>query len=89
MSGSFNPKILAQDIAKGVVYLNPSKLKKYKPEDLKAIVSQLNIVQREVRARQIPLDQLTEMKKKNRQLQHINQAVTIINGYAKKHRIRV
>ena len=89
MSGSFNPKMLAHDIAKGLVYLNPSRLKKYRPEDLKAILNQLSIVQREVRARQIPPDQLTEMKEKNRQLQHINQAITIINGYVKKHHIRI
>ena len=87
MSGSFNPKMLAQDIANGVVYLNPSKLKKYTSEDLVAILSQLHIVQREVRARRISVDQLAETLKKNRQLQSINQAVTIINGYAKKHRI--
>lgn len=37
MLGSFNPKILAHDITKGVVYLTPSKLKKYRPEDLNAI----------------------------------------------------
>lgn len=89
MAGSCNPKMLAQDIAKGGVYLNPSKLKKYTSEDLTAILSQLNIVRREIRARRIPVDQLTEIKKKNRQLQYINQAVTIINGYAKKHGLRV
>jgi hypothetical protein len=89
MAGSFNPKMLAQDIAKGGVYLKPSKLKKYTSEDLAAIVSQLTIVRREVRARRIPVDQLAEVKKKNRQLQSINQAVTIINGYVKKHGLRV
>jgi hypothetical protein len=86
MSGSFNSQKLARDVANGVVYLNPSKLKKYKPEELATIVRQLNIVLRKIRASQTPPEQ---MKKKNRQLQAINQAVTIINGYAKKHRIRI
>ena len=86
---SFNPKMLAHDIAKGLVYLNPMRLKKYKPNELKTILSHLTLVQREVRAKQIPLDQLMEIKEKNRQLQHINQAITIINGHVKKHRIRL
>jgi hypothetical protein len=89
MAGSFNPKMLAHDVAKGLVYLNASRLKKYTPTDLKAILSSLTLAQREVRARRVPPDQTLEMKEKNRQLQHINQAITIINGYVKKHQIRL
>ncbi len=81
--------MLAHDVAKGLVYINPTSLKKYKPDELKAILNQLSIVQREIRAKQIPQDQLMEMKEKNRQLQHVNQAITIINGYVKKHHIRL
>ena len=89
MAGSFNPKMLAHDVAKGLVYLNPSRLKKYNPTDLKAILSSLTHVQREVRAKQIPSDDIAGIKEKNRQLQHVNQAITIINGYVKKHSIRL
>lgn len=86
---SFNPKMLAHDVAKGLMYINPTSLKKYKPDELKVILNQLSIVQREIRAKQVPPDQLMELKEKNRQLQHVNQAITIINGYVKKHHIRL
>lgn len=86
---SFNPKMMAHDIAKGLVYLNPMRLKKFRPDDLKAILNSLTLVQREVRARQVPQEDTMQIKDKNRQLQHINQAITIINGYVKKHRIRL
>ncbi len=85
---SFNPKMLAQDIAKGLVSLNPMRLKKYNAGDLKTILNNLSIVQREIRAQQIPPEETLKIKEKNRQLQNLNQAVTIINGYVKKHNIR-
>ena len=86
---SFNPKMMAHDIAKGLVYVNPVTLKKYSAQDLKAILSSLSIVQREVRAKQIPQENIMEIKEKNRQLQNLNQAITVINGYIKQHRIRL
>jgi hypothetical protein len=86
---AFNPKMLAHDIARGLVYLNASRLKKYRPDDLKAILNSLTLVQREVRAKQIQPGDTSGMKEKNRQLQHVNQAITIINGYIKKHSIRL
>ena len=86
---TFNPKMLAHDIAKGLVYLNPSRLKKYRPDDLKAILNSLTLMQRVVRAKQIQPGDVAGMKEKNRQLQHVNQAITIINGYVKKHNIRL
>ena len=86
---TFNPKMLAHDVAKGLVYLNPSRLKKYRPDDLKAILNSLTLMQREVRAKQIQPGDVAGMKEKNRQLQHVNQAITIINGYVKKHNIRL
>ena len=86
---SFNPKMMAHDVAKGLVYVNPVTLKKYSAQDLKAILSSMSIVQREVRAKQIPQENIMEIKEKNRQLQNLNQAVTVINGYIKQHHIRL
>ena len=89
MAGSISPKMMAHDIAKGLVHINPMRLKKFRPADLKALLNNLTHVQREVRAKQIPQEEIMEIKEKNRQLQHINQAITIINGYVKKHRIKL
>ena len=35
---SFNFKKVAQDIAKGLVHLNPMTMKRYTPADLKALL---------------------------------------------------
>ena len=89
MAISGNPKMLAYEIAKGLVNVSPTSLKKYTPEDLKVILTNLSIVQREIRSKQIPQENLLEIKEKNYQLQHINQAITIITNHAKKHRFRI
>jgi hypothetical protein len=89
MAVSFNPKMLAHDIAKGLVYLSPANLKKYTSEDLKVIINNLTMTQREIRAKQIPQEDMIQIKEKNRQLQHVTQAITIINGYVKRHHIRL
>jgi hypothetical protein len=86
---AFNPKMLAHDIAKGLMSLNPTSLKKYKPGDLKTILNHLSAAQREIRAKQIPLENMMEIKERNRQLQNINHAIMIVNGYIKKHRIQI
>ncbi len=65
MALSFNPKILAYDIAKGLFYFSPANLKKYTPQDLKNILSHLNLVQREVRSKQIAQEDVMKIKGKN------------------------
>ena len=89
MGVSFNPKMLAYDIAKGLVSLNPANLKKYTSNDLKAILSHLSLVQREIRAKQIPQDDVMRIKERNRQLQHLNQAITTIHTYVKQRHIQL
>ena len=89
MTTSFNPKRLAHDIAKGLVYLNPGTLKRYTAGDFKVLLSQLMIVQREIRATHIPQEDQMASNARNRQLQHINQAITMMNSFAKKHRFRL
>ena len=89
MSLTFNPKMLSQDIAKGMVYLTPVSLKKYTPQDLKTMLSHLSRAQRDLRAKQIPLDDTMKIKEKNQQLQRLNQAVSTINYYAKQRKIKL
>ncbi|MDY0094466.1 MAG: hypothetical protein RBT80_17365 [Candidatus Vecturithrix sp.] len=85
---SLNAQQLAHEIARGLVSINPSRLKKYGPAELKTLLTQLNSEQRKIRAKQVPADHLDEIKEKNRYLQNIQQAITIISGYAKKHNIK-
>lgn len=89
MPTSFNPKKVAHDIANGLVHLNPVILKRYTPEALKALLSHLMQVERETRVTQIPQEETTEIAKKHQHLQHIHHAITMINSYVKKRRLRL
>lgn len=89
MSMAFNPKKVAHDIAHGLVYLNPVTLKRYTPGDLKTLLTHLGRMEREIRATQVPLEETREIQRKNQHLQHIHQAITMINSYVKKHRLRL
>lgn len=84
---SLNAQQLAHEIARGLVSVNPSSLKKYSPTELKALLAQLNAEQRKIRAKQVTADHLDEIKEKNRYLQNIQQAITIVTGYGKKYNI--
>ena len=89
MSTSFNPRKLAQDIANGLVSLNPVALKRYLPNDLKTLRSQLTMVERKNRTTQVSQENRQEGNVKNRQLQHLHHAIMMINTYVKKLRLRL
>ncbi|PNU19825.1 hypothetical protein C2E25_10350 [Geothermobacter hydrogeniphilus] len=87
MAISGSPKKLAQDIAGGFTSLSQSGLKQYTPADLKTILTHLAIVTRELRAEQIPLEDVPAVKAKNMKLSRLNQAAMVVRAYAKKRRI--
>lgn len=89
MSMSFNPGKIAQDIAKGLVSLNPRTIKNLLTADVRILYNHLTIVQRKIRASHVPHENTLEVNAKNRQLQRIQQAISMILGYAKKHRFRL
>ncbi len=89
MAISGSPKKLAQDIAGGFYSLSPPGLKKYTPGDLKIVLSNLILVQREIRQTQVPLDEVPLVKIKNMQLSRLNQAEMVLRSYCKKMRIPV
>ncbi len=82
-----NPKKMAQDIADGFQSLSPPVLKKYTAADLKVILNNLQLVQREIRQIQIPLEEVLEIKAKNMKLTRLNQAEIVLRSYCKKSRI--
>ncbi len=89
MAISGNPKKIAQDIAGGYQSLSPPSLKKYTPADLKVILNNLGIVQREVRQTQVPSEAVDLIKAKNMQLTRLNQAEMVLRSYCKKKRIPI
>jgi hypothetical protein len=89
MAISGNPKKMVQDIAGGFVSLSPPGLKSYTPADFKIILSTLQLVQREVRQIQVPLEEVMQLKAKNMQLSRLRQAEIVLRSYCKKKRIAV
>jgi len=89
MAISGNPKKIAQDISNGIVSISPPMLKRYNAADIKIILSNMAIVSRELRAEQIPLEDIVELKKKNMKISRLNQAEMIIRAHCKKKRIPI
>ena len=89
MAISGNPKKIAQDISEGLISISAPMLKRYNAADIKIILNNMAIVSRELRATQIPLDDVLGLKKKNMKITRINQADMIIRAHCKKKRIPV
>ena len=89
MAISGNPKKIAQDISEGVVSVSSPMLKRYNAADIKIILNNMAIVSRELRAQQIPLEDVMALKKKNMKITRMNQAEMIIRAHCKKMRIPV
>ena len=82
-----NPKKIAQDLAEGFNSFSTAGLKKYTPADLKILLTNLQLVQREIRQIQVPLEDVSLVKAKNMRLSRLNQAEVVLRGYCKKMRI--
>jgi len=84
-----NPKKIAQDIAEGFMSLSPPGLKKYTAADLKVILTNLAIVQREVRSIQIPAEDALLIKAKNMRVSRLRQAEMVLRNFCKKMRLPI
>lgn len=89
MAISGSPKKLAQDIAEGFLSLSPVSLKQYTPADLKVVLSNLALVQRETRQIQVPQEDALLLKAKNTRLSRVRQAEMVLRNYCKKKRIPI
>ena len=84
-----NPKKIAQDIAEGFTSFSAPGLKKYSAADLKTILTNLAIVQREVRALQIPAEDALLIKAKNMRVSRLRQAEMVLRNFCKKMRLPI
>jgi hypothetical protein len=84
-----NPKKIAQDVAEGFSSLSAPGLKKYTPADLKIILNNLAIVQREIRSTQVPMDDALLIKAKNMRVSRLRQAELVLRTFCKKMRIPI
>ena len=77
-----NPKKLAYDVAQGYQQFTQATLRAYNLEDLKVLLFNLNVVLREVRGTQVPLEDIDALKEKNVKIRRLNQAINTIQSYA-------
>jgi hypothetical protein len=77
-----NPKKLAQDVANGFQQFSQASLRQYTVEDLRVILFNLNFVLRDLRGKQIPLEDIEGIKDKNNKIRRISQALNIIQSFA-------
>ena len=87
ISGS--PKKLANDVASGYQQFTNATLRQYTPEDLKALLFNLNIVLKELRGQQVPLEDNEALKEKNVKMRRINQAINTIQSFSALKGIKV
>jgi hypothetical protein len=76
-----NPKKLAYDVAQGYQQFTQATLRAYNVEELKVLLFNLNIALREVRAAQVPLEDIEALKEKNVKIRRLNQAINTIQSY--------
>ena len=89
MAISGNPKKIAQDVSEGFTSFSAPGLKKYTPADLKIILTNLAVVQREVRALQVPSEDALLIKAKNMRISRLRQAEMVLRAFCKKMRIPI
>lgn len=84
-----NPVQFARDMADGYAMISPSSLKSLAVAEIKTIKQSIGIIQREIRAEQVSLEDVMAVKKKNMRLQRLNQALMLIENFCKRQRIVV
>lgn len=77
-----NPKKLAYAVAEGYQQFTQLTLRAYTPEELKVMFFNLNIVLREVRGTQVPLEDMENLKDKNVKIRRLNQAISTLHTFA-------
>lgn len=82
-----NPKQFARDIADGFFVFNQATCRQFTPQELRGVYRLLELVAREIRAEQIPLEAVVEIQKKNMRLGRANNSLLFIRNHAKRYGI--
>ncbi len=80
-----NPKQFARDIADGFIVFNQATCRQFTPQELRSVYRFLELVAREIRAEQIPLEAVVEIQKKNMRLTRANNSLLFIRNHAKRY----
>ncbi len=78
-----NPKKIAYDVALGFQQLTPGLLRQYGPEDLNAMLFNLQVVLREIRGKPIPPGHTDALVDRNMKIGRVNQAINVLQSYCR------
>lgn len=78
---------VAKDITDGYFSINPLVLKKFAPEDYKALHHQLKKLQNEVRSEKFPLHDTLAIRYRNNRLQRLHSALIVLEHSARERKV--
>jgi hypothetical protein len=81
------PRQYARDVADGFVVFNKATCRRFTPEEARSLHRFLELVAREIRAGQVPLEEVAEIQRKNLRLSRANSALVLLRNHAKRHRL--
>lgn len=77
---------MVKDIAEGYIIVSDHTFKKFQSNDIQSFLAELDKLLREIRGVMTPPDDMEALQRKNRKLQRLNQAQTIVQAFRSKHR---
>jgi hypothetical protein len=78
---------VARDITEGFFSINPLVLKKFTPEDYKALHHQLKKLRNEVRSEKFPLHDTMAIRSRNNKLQRLHSALIVLEHSARERKV--
>lgn len=75
---------MARDITEGYIIVSEHTFKKFHTADLAALQFEFEKLIRELRAEVVPADEVEAVQKKNRKLQRLQQAITMMSNFRQK-----
>ena len=77
----------ARDIAEGFQVITERSFKPLKPAEMDQLAFEIDRGLRDIRAEQIPSDDLPMIQAKNRRIQRLNGALMMLRGYRQKTKV--
>lgn len=82
-----SPKALVKDVAGGYLAFTPLVLKRFTPEEIKAISTQIDLLLREMRGQAVSARNIPALREKNLRLGRLNEAHMVLTTYCKKNKV--
>lgn len=77
---------MAKDVAEGYIIVSEHTFKKFQPTELQSFLTEVDKLMREIRGVMPAPDDMDALQRKNRKLQRLNQAQTIVNAFRTRYR---